>query len=65
MDICIRGGDRVLLLSDGVFNTLSEEEIASAMLTEVHKSAALLQAAVLAKEKPDQDNFTAVIIELT
>jgi len=56
-------GDRILLLSDGVFGTLSEEEIMETQIFEPHKSAEEIQSRVLAKQKSSQDNFTAVILE--
>lgn len=56
-------GDRVLLMSDGVFGVLSENEILEAMPFEPFQSAMALQEKVLAKQRPNQDNLTAVIIE--
>jgi len=56
-------GDRVILMSDGIFGTLSDEQIRDAQAVEPYKSAEELQAMVLAKQKPNQDNFTAVILE--
>jgi len=56
-------GDRILLLSDGVFGTLTEKEIAETLVFEPHISADEIQSRVLAKQKSNQDNFTAVIIE--
>jgi protein phosphatase len=56
-------GDRVLLMSDGVFGALTDDEILSAMRDEPHKGAAMLQDMVLAKQNPNQDNLTAIIFE--
>ena len=56
-------GDRVLLMTDGVFGTLSDEEILSVMHSPASQSAQGLQELVLSKALPQQDNFTAVIIE--
>lgn len=59
-------GDKVLLMSDGVFNTLSETEI-EAILTnkpDVVQAAAVLEQSVLARNNPKQDNFTAVLLGL-
>lgn len=56
-------GDRVILATDGVFGALTDEEIRDAQAFEPYKSAEELQAMILAKQKPNQDNFTAVIME--
>lgn len=59
-------GDKVLLMSDGVFNTLSETEI-EAILTnnpDVVQAAAVLEQSVLARNNPKQDNFTAILLGL-
>lgn len=56
-------GDKVLLMSDGVFGTLSDREICQAVL-ETENSAEALECAVLLKNKPRQDNFTAVILNI-
>jgi protein phosphatase len=55
-------GDRILLMSDGVFGALSDEEISSAMSEETQKSAEILQQKIFEKRLPAQDNFTAVIL---
>lgn len=57
-------GDRILLMSDGVFGTLSDEEILSAMKLDPHEAAGELEKLILQKNKKGQDNFTAIIIEL-
>lgn len=60
-----QAGDRVILMSDGVFNTLSEQEIAKALSETQNavQAAAVLEQWVLARNNPKQDNFTAVILE--
>lgn len=56
--------DQILLLTDGVFNTLSEQDIAEIVTAakDPEQAAADLEAAVLAAHNPAQDNFTAVIL---
>jgi serine/threonine protein phosphatase PrpC len=54
-------GDRVLLMTDGVFGSLSDDEILGAMASDPLDNAAELQNRVLAKGKPDQDNLTAIV----
>ncbi len=56
--------DRILLMSDGVFGTLSDDEILSAMQLSPHESAMELEKLILQKNKGGQDNFTAILIEL-
>lgn len=71
VDICLNrlklcAGDHILLMSDGVFNTLSEDEIAQSIKTSENasKAAAILEEQVLKKNAPNQDNFTCVILEV-
>ena len=58
-------GDRIVLMTDGVFGVLDDNEILSAMnpKTKPHKSTALLQKMILTKNNPAQDNFTAIVFE--
>ena len=57
-------GDRVLLTSDGVFNTLSDSEIADILRLNPDPAVAAreLEAAVLKKAAEYQDNFTSIIL---
>ena len=59
-------GDRILLMSDGVFNTLSNDEIAEVirLAPSTADAATQLEQAVLGKQVPNQDNFTCVILEI-
>lgn len=57
-------GDWVALMSDGVFNALSEEEIGAALCGSVHEAADRLERMVLSKGDPRQDNFTAILIQI-
>jgi len=56
-------GDRVLLLSDGVFDTLTDNEILDTMSLSPQESAELLKEMTLAKQNPNQDNLAIVILE--
>ncbi len=58
-------GDRVLLMSDGVFGTVDEKEILQIMLKNpsLKKAAEKLETAVKKKRKANQDNYSAVIME--
>lgn len=60
-----RRGDRILVMSDGVFHTLSEEAIAAVL--DAHPdapgAASAIETAVLERNHPGQDNFTAIVID--
>ncbi len=59
-------GDRILLMSDGVFNTLSNEEIAEVIRVspDAAEAAIAMEQRILQKHAPNQDNFTCVILEV-
>ncbi len=57
-------GDWVALMSDGVFNALSDDEIGAALCGSVHEAADRLERMVLSKGDPKQDNFTAILIQI-
>lgn len=56
-------GDRIVLMCDGVYGTLSDDEIAATMHLPPPESAAEIERLILAKGKKNQDNLTAVIFE--
>lgn len=57
-------GDRIVLMTDGVFNALSDETIRSVLskTPDVAEAARVLEQGVLARAASRQDNFTAVIL---
>lgn len=57
-------GDRILLMSDGVFGPLSDDEIIAAMQAPPDQAAQAVIRAVEAKRLPHQDNATIVIVEM-
>lgn len=57
-------GDRLLLMSDGVFGTLSDDELIAAMQAPPAEAAQAVIQAVEAKGLPHQDNATIVIVEM-
>ena len=61
--VLARPGDRFLLMSDGVYNALSEQELCHALALEAPKAAKALGQMVSAKAWPGQDNYTAVILQ--
>lgn len=60
----IQKGDAILLMSDGVFNTVPEEEIADILVrtSDTKTAEAELEKCVLKYNNPKQDNFTAIIL---
>lgn len=58
-------GDILLLMSDGVFNTLSEDEICAVLeeYPEPQQAAWEMEERILQYDRPKQDNFTAVIMK--
>lgn len=62
--IRLNRGDRVLLMSDGVFNTLPEPamERILAGCSDVQQAADQFEKAILNAKMPGQDNFTAIIL---
>ena len=64
--IKLQQGDRILLMSDGVFNTLSNAEIAGVIRgsADAADAARNMEQRVLHKGAPNQDNFTCVILEI-
>ena len=62
--ITIAPGDRILLMTDGVFNAVPEAVMAGilAQYPNVQQAADALEQAVLQANVPGQDNFTAMIL---
>ena len=61
----LRVGDRLLLCSDGLYGSLSEEALCVPLGEDPMVAAARLKQAVLAQAIAHQDNLTAVILALT
>ena len=61
----LRQGDKLLLMSDGIFNTISEPEIIRILenTENAAAAAALMEHQILAANNPSQDNFTCVILD--
>lgn len=58
-----RKGDKILICSDGVYNALPAAELLSALESPAAEAAELIEKMVLSKGYPDQDNFTAIVLE--
>lgn len=63
--VFVQKGDRLLLMSDGVFNTISEEQILEILeaAPSAEKAAEQMERQVLEAENPKQDNFTCLILD--
>jgi serine/threonine protein phosphatase PrpC len=58
-------GDIILLMTDGIFGTLSDDEIAAALRSgDIKEAGNIITKSVTAKGKANQDNFTAVILKV-
>ena len=57
-------GDWVLLMTDGVFNTLDDEEIATALFGGAQNAAERIESRVVAKGLPRQDNLTIIAMRM-
>lgn len=58
----IRPGDRFLLMSDGVYNALPDEELKAHLNKTPEEAAQAIGEAIEAKGYTSQDNYTAVIL---
>lgn len=57
-------GDKVALMTDGIFGTLSEEEMLAYIRKDVETAAKEMIASIDARNNPRQDNATVVIISV-
>lgn len=63
--ISLKKGDNIILMSDGVFGTVNNDELIEILSnSNVQTAAKLLEHRVLSKKKKNQDNFTAVIMRI-
>ncbi|MCC8196643.1 MAG: serine/threonine-protein phosphatase [Ruminococcus sp.] len=63
--IDIHAKDKYILMSDGVYNALTQEELISCIATgTAEETAEAIGKAVAAKEYSNQDNYTAVVLEV-
>lgn len=56
-------GDKIILASDGVFGTLSQEQMEEALQLSAEKAAEKIGNMVAVTNRPYQDNYTAVVLE--
>ena len=60
--IPLQRGDRIVLMSDGVFNTLSDEELAAILSRKVGTITGEIAEQIKQKANRYQDNFTAIVV---
>lgn len=62
--IPVRPGDKFILMSDGVYNALDEEELAEALCHNAEEAAKQIHNKIAEKAFRNQDNYTAVILQV-
>lgn len=60
----LRGGDKIILMSDGVYNAVTLQELETALALPAQQAADALGQVIAAKAYRNQDNYTAVILEV-
>lgn len=60
--LAVLPGDKIILMSDGVYNALTTEEFTAALDAGTGKAAAALDLAIKSKGYARQDNYTALIL---
>ena len=58
----IQAGDKFVLMSDGVYNALTQAELTACLNASAEEAATRLDQAIRAKNYSNQDNYTAVIL---
>lgn len=58
----LKPGDKVVLLSDGIFGTLSEKELVEELESHPQEAAEAIVTKTVLKNQPFQDNMTIVIL---
>lgn len=59
----LRPGDKVILMTDGVFNALEEDALVTQLLRAPEEAVEGLRSAIEACGYTNQDNYTAIILE--
>lgn len=62
--IPLYSGDKVILMSDGVYGFLPEQELTECLNRKPMDAAVAVKQAVLAKKHPKQDNLTIIVMEI-
>ncbi len=56
-------GDRILLCTDGVFGTVSQQQLEQALSKPLQEAAETIERTIEAAARPYQDNYTAILLE--
>ena len=69
MDMCgeimrIEEGDKIILMSDGIYRTVEEVELEEVLKQSPQRAAMELERMIFQKAKASQDNYTALIVEI-
>ena len=62
--IPLYSGDKIILMSDGVYGYIPEDEMKELLFNEPMAAAEAIKNAILAKQYQHQDNMTIVILEI-
>lgn len=63
-DIPLFPGDKVILMSDGVYGYLPEAELTALLHQKPMQAAEAVERAITAKNNPHQDNMTIIVLEI-
>ena len=58
-------GDRLLLMTDGVFGTVTDAELAEAMRMDAQQAAESVERIILNKNSSIQDNYTLIVLQIS
>ena len=61
--VTVRPGDKFILMCDGVYNALTDEELTGMLSADAPQAAEAIRTAIRDKNYSTQDNYTAVILE--
>lgn len=57
-------GDKVILMSDGIYRCLSEDELCELLKYPVKEVSGIIKNRIVCKDIEAQDNYTAIVIEI-
>ena len=62
--IILERGDRILLMSDGVYGSVSEQKMVELMKMPLLSACKQIELEIIERNKKNQDNYTCVILEV-
>ncbi len=63
--VFLEKGDRILLMSDGVYGTVGDDRLCELMGYKLRQSCIMIENEIRQYNKDNQDNYTCVILEIT